>query len=116
MGKYYWRIRAISPEGFVGLSETRVFYVTILTKPKNLKTLTDTTPVFKWKAYPLAVSYDLKVFTDPCCGSTVIDVPGLTETSYTDELNPLAAGVYHWQVKPDNSADPTPTYSFTIAP
>jgi hypothetical protein len=114
MGKYYWRIKALSPEGFVGYSPVRTFYVTLLTRPKNNAAVTDTTPIFKWKPFPLALSYDLKVGTSQTCGeSPVISVIDWVGTSYKDELNPLTPGTYYWCVQPDNGPD-TPVYTFII--
>jgi hypothetical protein len=117
MGKYYWRIKALSPEGFVGYSPVRTFYVTLLTRPKNNAAVTDTTPIFKWKPFPLALNYDLKVGTSQTCGeSPVISVIDWVGTSYKDELNPLTPGTYYWCVQPDNGPE-TPVYTFiTPAP
>jgi hypothetical protein len=114
MGKYYWRIKALSPEGFVGYSPVWTFYVTLLMRPKNNAILTDITPIFKWKPFPLALSYDLYVGTSPTCGaSPVISVMDSVDTSYKDELNPLTPGTYYWCVQPDNGPE-TPVYTFTI--
>ncbi|RPJ00188.1 MAG: hypothetical protein EHM36_14990 [Deltaproteobacteria bacterium] len=114
MGKYYWRIKALSPEGFAGYSPIWTFYVTVLTGPKNNATVRDTTPKFKWKRFPLALNYDLYVGTSETCGSsTLISVPDWVGTSYTDELIPLAPGTYYWCVQPDNGPE-TPVYTFTI--
>ncbi len=114
MGRYYWRIKAISPEGFMDYSPVWTFYVTILSGPKNNAIINDTTPVFKWKAFPLAVNYDLKVGTSPTCGtSTVIAVTDSVDKSYTDLVNALTPGAYYWCVQPDNGPE-TPVYTFTI--
>ena len=114
MGKYYWRIKAFSAEGFMDYSPVWTFYVTLLTGPKNNAIVTDTTPTFTWKPFPLALTYDLRVGTSPTCGaSTVITVDDGAGRSFTDVLNPLAPGVYYWCVQPDNGPE-TPVYTFTI--
>ena len=114
MGKYYWRIKAISPEGFMDYSPVWTFYVTILSSPKNNAIVKDTTPIFKWKLFPLALNYDLKVGTSPTCGtSTVITVSDWVDRSYTDLMNALTPGAYYWCVQPDNGPE-TPVYTFTI--
>ena len=114
MGKYYWRIKAFSAEGFVDYSPVWTFYVTVLSGPKNNAVVTDTTPGFKWKPFPLALTYDVMVGTSPTCGaSTVITVDGWAETSFADTVNPLAPGTYYWCVQPDNGPQ-TPVYIFTI--
>ncbi len=114
MGKYYWRIKAFSAEGFTDYSPVRTFYVTLLSGPKNNAIVNDTTPAFKWKPFPLAIAYNLNVGTSPTCGaSTVISVSDWVNGSFTDALNPLGPGTYYWCVQPDNGPE-TPVYTFTI--
>ena len=59
-------------------------------------------PDFVWEGSPYAQTYDLEISTDPTFTNDVIQVFGLTETTWTSADFFDKSKVYYWRVRPNN--------------
>jgi hypothetical protein len=96
---YYWRMRPRyygSPFGSwvnAGSFERKGFV------PQNLSTsVTFATPTFSWDMVEGAATYDLQVSKDPNFGSTVVNVSGTPQNTYTP-TSTMPNDVYYWRVR-----------------
>jgi hypothetical protein len=89
-----------------------------LVSPENGYTSAPPRPTFTWEPSEGAVSYELKVSTDPqfTAGSLVIDQSGIKETSFTPTI-PLTSEPYapfFWQVTAVNDGGTASSEVFTF--
>ncbi len=124
--KYVWTVQAVDADNFGSeWSESWKFATTTmaaaapaLDKPAN--NASDAAPETKleWKASEFAQSYDVQVSTASNFSSTVINLTGVAETSYSS--NNLAYGQrYFWRVRAVNAAGASAwseTWTFVVAP
>jgi hypothetical protein len=131
-GTYYWRVRAVDPDGSVsGWTSPRSF-----TKNWTMQPVTQTPTegqtlsfpnnpvVLRWSAVPGAAQYLVSVASDPALGSLVFkysnqdDLNGPPNVAATNAAisAALAPGTYYWAVQPvdseGNRGVPTPVASF----
>lgn len=74
------------------------------TAPASAATGVSTTPVFSWGTSSDAVSYSLVVSTSSSYSTPVINVTGLTTTSYTPSTGLSGNTLYYWRVTAVNSS------------
>jgi hypothetical protein len=104
---YYWRAKVVDGAGNdSGWTAAWSFYVDTtapsgpaLLSPSNGARTSNNTPTFSWSSVtdPSGVSYTIQVSTSNTFASTVVNVSGLTSTTYTPSV-PLADGTYYWRV------------------
>ena len=116
---YYWRVNATNVGGTGPYSSVYAFTtlltapaVPTLVSPANFATNVTRIPTLAWNAVLGATSYGVQIATDAAFSSPVVDVSGLSGTSYV-VTTPLNAGtVYYWHV---NSANIGGTSAFSGA-
>jgi hypothetical protein len=131
-GTYYWRVRAVGPDGSVSpwtspWSFTKNWTLQPSTQtPTEGQTLSfpDNPVVLRWSAVPGAAEYLVSVASDAALGSLVFrysnqdDPNGPPNVAATNAAisNALAPGTYYWGVQPvdaeGNKGVPTPVASF----
>lgn len=121
---YYWHVNANNSGGTSSYSSTRTFTtvptvpaVPTLSSPANGATGVSTVPSLVWIASPGATSYHLQVSTDAGFGALVVDISGITITSYVPSLS--SATLYYWRVLATNSGGSsayTTARTFTTVP
>jgi len=123
---YYWRVRAVDGAGNNG-GWSAVWTLTVFTAlapptllwPANATRINNNRPPLDWSdAFsPSTVSYRLQVSTVNTFATTVIDVSGLTSSTYTP-ASALTDGTYFWRVRAadglGNDSGWTATWSFIL--
>jgi M6 family metalloprotease-like protein/CSLREA domain-containing protein len=97
---YSWCVRAADAAGnWSGWSSAWRFELTLLKLPVSSSVTTDTTPTFTWnRVLGTGVTYGLVVSTNPDLSSPVINLAGLTTTSFTPTTALPAGDTYYWRV------------------
>lgn len=119
---YYWRVRARNVAGIGPWSDPWQFTTLVnlpdivtLNSPANNTTNVATNPQLKWNISNYAETYKLQVSTNPSFTTTVVNLTGLTSTTYN--LSGLSYNTtYYWRVRGTNSAGDGPwsaTWQFT---
>ena len=116
--RYYWRVRASNEIGDGPFSNSRWFRTiesspsqVSLASPADGATGVSTTPTFSWQSTAGAGSYTLEVSGSSGFASFVIQVSGLTSSSFTP-ANPLVNGaLLYWRVRATNSVGDGPNSS-----
>jgi hypothetical protein len=131
-GTYYWRVRAVGPDGSVsGWTPARPFTKNWtlqpgLQAPANGQSLSfPANPVvLRWSGIPGAAHYLVSVASDPALGSLVFRYSNQDDPNGPPNVaansaaisNALAVGTYYWGVVPvdaeGNRGVPTPVASF----
>src|SRR5919197_1176879 len=131
-GTYYWRVRAVGPDGAVSpWTSPRSFSKNwtlqpVTQNPTEGQTLSfpNNPVVLRWSAVPGAAQYLVSVASDPALGSLVFkystkdDPNGPPNVAATNAAisNSLAPGTYYWAVQPmdaeGNKGVSTPVASF----
>lgn len=75
---------------------------TTLSSPANNATNVSTQPTLMWTAASNALTYQLQVSRRPDFNSLVLNISGLTTTSYTLTTPLLGFSEYYWRVRPVN--------------
>jgi len=115
---YYWQVNA-SNGGGPGPWSTAWHFTTMdpLPDPPQLNSPPDSavvslTPTLTWNNPSGATSYRLQVSTNSGFSSTVIDVPGLANSSYLVQTGQLTNGVtYYWRVNANNTCQANTNWS-----
>ena len=124
-GRYYWRARAVNPQGVAGLWSTARYFtidtvapaVPVLTAPANgsISVITQR-PTFTWGAVPGATQYQVMVDDNSNFGSTIANATPTT-ASYLLTTNLTYGTLYYWQVRAKDAAGNysnwTSVYTFT---
>lgn len=120
-GLYFWRVRGVNEVGQSSFSAARRFTVDTvapttapeLTSPANGGFTSDTTPSFKWKAFPNAAHYQLQLSTSVNCAAPFYVSPVLTKTGFTlpNASKLTAEDTYYWCVRADDLAGNWGPYS-----
>jgi hypothetical protein len=121
---YYWRVNATNTGGTSAYS-IRWSFTTIvaapstptLSSPANGATSVSTSPTLDWNASSGATSYQLQVSTNSSFSSTVVNLTGITGTSYNvTGLNNNT--LYYWHVNATNAGGTSmysTSWSFTTS-
>jgi hypothetical protein len=106
---YYWRVSASNVGGTSSYSSAFTFTTIIsrpsapvLLSPHDTATGVAISPAFTWNTSPTATSYTIQVSTSPSFASFVVNVSGITATSY----NAFGLGVnatFYWRVSATNA-------------
>lgn len=119
--EYFYRVRAINENG-ASIYCTEASAKTLPlppglpfpSSPTYGSTVSSLTPTLQWSSGDRATSYNLQISTSMMFSSTVVDVTGITTTSYVcPTLN--TSTTYYWRIKSVNAAgssDWTSPYSF----
>jgi len=104
--RYYWQTRTRKDGEFGEWSDTWDF-LTILAKPNLLQPANDATIAptainFNWQPVNGAESYDLMITKDSTFTTTVVNVSGMTQTSFEYKSFEKETK-YYWQVKSNSS-------------
>lgn len=105
---YYWRVLGSNTSGDSAYS-TAFSFTTVpaipaapaLSSPANGATGQATSPVLTWIASPGASSYGLQVATDAGFGALVINITGISSTTYTPAL--ASGTTYFWRANANNT-------------
>lgn len=105
---YYWRVLGSNTSGDSAYS-TAFSFTTVpaipaapaLSSPANGATGQATSPVLTWVASPGASSYGLQVATDAGFGALVVNITGISSTTYTPALS--AGTTYFWRANANNT-------------
>jgi len=72
----------------------------VLSLPEANDLFVDQKPIFKWRRSSRAASYDIEISLSPVFDVIVTSKTGITDTSFTFQLNPLTN--YSWRVRAIN--------------
>jgi hypothetical protein len=123
---YYWRMNATGAAGTSQWSGNFHFTTTVivpdpptLVSPMNDSVNVGLNPCLDWTDVSAATQYRVQVSTSTNFGTTVLDVGGLTNSSYCIQSGVLAfSTVYYWHVQASNSGGGSwsVTWNFTTVP
>ncbi len=98
---------------------TPVSNVPVLQQPENNSTVSTLSPSFNWSGVNNASSYVLQVSENAAFSVLILDVQGITSTSYSPAANALNDSTdYYWRVKGVNATDSTDwssVYGFSVS-
>ncbi|MFN7117841.1 MAG: PA14 domain-containing protein [Saprospiraceae bacterium] len=121
---YYWKVTAVNTSGSRNANNAGISFTTLVppppgaftqTAPANNATEVSRSPQFTWAAASNASTYSLIVSTNSNYSSPVINVTGLTGTSYTHSTNLAGSTQYYWKVTAVNSSGSTVATNAGIA-
>ena len=105
---YYWRVQAINANGAGSYSSTWSFSISplpstpTLGSPSNSSVISTTSPNLSWYTAANSTSYELQIATTGAFSTILLDVTGLTSTSYATSGLSIGATLY-WRVRGHNS-------------
>ena len=106
---YYWRVSASNVGGSSSYSSAFSFTTIIappaapsLLSPHDTATGVAISPSFTWNTSPTATSYTIQVSTSPSFASFVVNVSGITPTSY-NAFGLGGNGTFYWRVSATNA-------------
>lgn len=110
---YYWRVTAVNNAGSTISSNAGISFTTVAalplpgtfnqTAPASAATNVSITPTFTWGSATNASTYSLVVSTNSSHTSPIVNVTGLTGTSYTPTTSLAYSTVYYWRVIATNA-------------
>jgi hypothetical protein len=126
-GTYYWRARAVAPDGSVSpwsaprqLRKSWTLAPALQAPAHGAVVSHPTSPlVLRWSAVPHAAKYLVTIASDPQLGSAVVGQQDVetSGTVYAPRALLLPPGTYYWGVTPMDAQDhrgvPSPVQSFT---
>jgi hypothetical protein len=103
---YFWRVFAQGPTGTLSAAGAPFSFTTVaptpgdftLTAPGDNSFGVSLTPTFTWTASLGAAGYRFQIASDTGFGVIVVDVSGLTATSFTPTLPLVPGTLYFWRV------------------
>ena len=119
-GTYYFRVKAIAPDGFNTLYSVPVQWkLASAPEMKGMEGTANVRPTLQWPAMAEGWSYDLQLATDKDFTNLAIDQKNLAATSYTLEER-LSSGTYWVRIRGLENGAPvspwTPSQTMTIKP
>lgn len=117
---YFWRVLAVSTTTVTATGAPFTFTTQaapppIVTAPGSFTLLNPASgaggvsviPTFSWQTSTGATAYRLEVALDPAFTNTVLNVEGLTTTSFTPTTSLIPFTTYYWRVTATNSGGST---------
>jgi len=110
---YYWKVTAVNETGSTVSTNAGISFTTqalplptafTQTTPAANATSVSRTTNFVWGASTNAATYSLVVSTNSSYASPVINVSGLTSTSYSHSSSLAGSTVYYWKVTAINAS------------
>ncbi|MHA4806887.1 chitobiase/beta-hexosaminidase C-terminal domain-containing protein [Flavitalea flava] len=114
--QYYWKVTATNTTASTVASNAGISFTTLIppapgaftqTTPAAGATGVNTYPAFTWASSSNAVSYALVVSTSSSFTSPLINVTGLTSTSYSPSTPLTVSTTYYWKVTASNGTGTT---------